>query len=99
MLRLVLRLGFAAVNIFMAGMAGGHSQIIVQKDSNGFTVLQGGLSASPYRNERYYTWSEYLNSWNYAYIKYIKWPGAPAYSGGTVPGKPMLLGYEECIRL
>ena len=73
----------------------GHSQIIVQKDSNGFTVLQGGLSASPYRNERYYTWSEYLNSWNYAYIKYIKWPGAPAYSGGTVPGKPMLLGMKS----
>jgi len=73
----------------------GHSQIIVQKDTNGFTVLQGGLSASPYRNERYYTWSEYLNSWNYAYIKYIKWPGAPAYSGGTVPGKPMLLGMKS----
>ena len=66
----------------------GHSQIIVQKDSNGFTVLQGGLSASPYRNERYYTWSEYLNSWNYAYIKYIKWPGAPAYGGGTVTPDP-----------
>ena len=73
----------------------GHSQIIVQKDTNGFTVLQGGLSASPYRNERYYTWSEYLNSWNYAYIKYIKWPGAPAYGGGTVPGKPMLLGMKS----
>ena len=68
----------------------GHSQIIVQKDSNGFTVLQGGLSASPYRNERYYTWSEYLNSWNYAYIKYIKWPGAPAYGGGTVTPDPGL---------
>ena len=68
----------------------GHSQIIVQKDSNGFTVLQGGLSASPYRYERYYTWSEYLNSWNYAYIKYIKWPGAPAYGGGTVTPDPGL---------
>ena len=68
----------------------GHSQIIVQKDSNGFTVLQGGLSASPYRNERYYTWSEYLNSWNYAYIKYIKRPGAPAYGGGTVTPDPGL---------
>ena len=73
-----------------AGDGWGHSQIIVQKDSNGFTVLQGGLSASPYRNERYYTWSEYLNSWNYAYIKYIKWPGAPAYGGGTVTPDPGL---------
>ena len=62
----------------------GHSQIIVQKDSNGFTVFQGGLSASPYKNETYYTWSGYCNtSWlggTYKYIKYIKWPGAPAYS-------------------
>ena len=57
----------------------GHSQIIVQKDSNGFTVFEGGLSASPYCREKYYTWSNYLNSYSYAYIKYIKWPGAPAY--------------------
>jgi len=61
----------------------GHSQIIVQKDSNGFTVFEGGLSASPYCREKYYTWSEYCNtSWlQYEYIKYIKWPGANAYVG------------------
>ena len=88
MLRLVLRLGSS--EYLHGGDGWGHSQIIVQKDSNGFTVLQGGLSASPYRNERYYTWSEYLNSWNYAYIKYIKWPGAPAYGGGTVTPDPGL---------
>lgn len=29
----------------------GHSQIIVQKDNNGFTVFEGGLSASPYCRE------------------------------------------------
>ena len=61
----------------------GHSQIIVQKDENGFTVFEGGLSSSPYRRERYYTWSEYCStSWlggKYAYIKYIKWPGAGTY--------------------
>ncbi len=60
----------------------GHSQIIVQKDANGFTVLEGGLSNSPYRREHYYTWDGYCNSrWpgKYAYIKYIKWPGAPAF--------------------
>lgn len=71
----------------------GHSQIIVQKDSNGFTVFEGGLSASPYCREKYYTWSEYINTgWlggTYSYIKYIKWPGAPAYSGGASnPGTP-----------
>ena len=60
----------------------GHSQIIVQKDANGFTVLEGGLSASPYRREHYYTWENYCYSrWpgKYEYIKYIKWPGAPAF--------------------
>ena len=59
----------------------GHSQIIVQKDANGFTVLEGGLSTSPYCREKYYTWSGYSKT--YSYIKYIKWPGAPAYSRNT----------------
>ena len=63
----------------------GHSQLIVQKDSNGFTVFEGGLSAWPYCREKYYTWSEYINTgWlggTYQYIKYIKWPGAPAIVG------------------
>ena len=31
MLRLVLRLGFAAVNIFMAGMAGGIARLLFKK--------------------------------------------------------------------
>lgn len=64
----------------------GHSQIIVQKDSAGFTVFEGGLTASPHCREKYYTWSEYVNTgWlggTYSYIKYIKWPGAPAYTTG-----------------
>ena len=57
----------------------GHSQIIVQKDSNGFTVFEGGLSNAPYCREKYYTWSSYCNTWDYEYIKYIKWPSATAY--------------------
>lgn len=67
---------------------GGHSQIIVQKDANGFTVFEGGLSASPYKREKYYTWSEYCSTgWlggTYKYIKYIKWPGADAYTTASV---------------
>ena len=59
----------------------GHSQIIVHKDANGFTVLEGGLTAYPHCREKYYTWSEYVNTgWlggRYGYIKYIKWPNAP----------------------
>ena len=60
----------------------GHSQVIVSKDSNGFTVLQGGFPDWPYKEETYYTWSGYVNCWlgeRYAYIKYIKCPGTPAY--------------------
>ena len=60
----------------------GHSQIIVQKDSNGFTVFEGGLSSEPYCREKYYTWNEYINTkflGKYEYIKYIKWPGAEKY--------------------
>jgi len=76
----------------------GHNQIIVQKDANGFTVVQGGLSASPHCNEQYYTWSGYCNtSWlggTYHYIKYIKWPNAQpvssassiSISGANTPG-------------
>lgn len=72
----------------------GHNQIIVQKDANGFTVIQGGLSSSPYCNQQYYTWSSYCSTgWlggTYGYIKYIKWPGAPAYNGNSSSSKPTL---------
>ena len=64
----------------------GHSQIIVQKDDSGFTVFEGGLSNYPYCREKYYTWNEYVNTgWlggTYSYIKYVKWPGAPAINVG-----------------
>ena len=70
----------------------GHSQIIVQKDEEGFTVLEGGLKDYPYHGENYYTWSEYVNThWlggKYGYIKYIKWPGAPEYYEGYGAGIP-----------
>lgn len=72
----------------------GHSQIIVQKDENGFTVLEGGLKEYPYHAENYYTWSEFVNAhWlggRYDYIKYIKWPDAPAYYEGYVEDVPQV---------
>lgn len=75
----------------------GHSQIIVQKDANGFTVFQGGLSSAPYKNEKYYTWNEYCSTgWlggTYQYIKYIKWPGASAY-GGTDTTPPTVSNHK-----
>ena len=68
---------------FYEGHQPGHNQIIVQKDANGFTVLEGGLTAYPHKQEKYYTWSEYCNTnWlggRYGYIKYLKWPNAEKY--------------------
>ena len=56
----------------------------MQKDENGFTVIQGGLSAYSYKNTKYFTWKEYINTsylgGKYPYIKYIQWPGAPKYT-------------------
>ena len=78
----------------------GHSQIIVQKDANGFTVFEGGLSASPYCREHYYTWSGYVDSsWpgGYAYIKYIKWPGATPISTGDLAATISDLNMPESI--
>ena len=67
----------------------GHSQILVAKSSTGFTVFHGGLSAYDYRAEQTYTWDSFMSSYfgtTYKYIKYIKWPGAPAYNGSSTPG-------------
>ena len=64
----------------------GHSQIIISHDENGFTVFEGGLAQWPHRREAYYTWNGYCYSgWpgKYHYIKYIKWPGAGVWSGGS----------------
>lgn len=62
----------------------GHSQIIVGRDENGFTVLEGGLAAAPHCREHYYTWHEYVSTrWlggTYEYIKYIKCPNTPSHS-------------------
>ena len=62
----------------------GHSLIIVGKDSGGVTVIDNhradGVNYSV--NTRYYTWQGFVNYWgSYTYIKYIKWPNAPVYSG------------------
>lgn len=62
----------------------GHTQLIVQKDENGFTVLEGGMAEPPHFQEHYYTWHEYVTAhWlgaKYHYLKYIYWPGAPEYT-------------------
>lgn len=59
----------------------GHSLLIVSIQEDGFTTFEGGLSASPYSREHFYTWEEFCQtSWlggRYEYIKYIKWPTEP----------------------
>lgn len=65
----------------------GHNQLLVQKDSRGFTVLESNVTGGS--REKYYTWSGYVSWWsgtaNRDYFKYIKWPGAAAYDGPSVP--------------
>lgn len=60
----------------------GHSQILVQKDSRGFTVIESAVNNDNSR-EKYYTWSGYVDWWAdmgyHEFFKYIAWPGAPAY--------------------
>ncbi len=77
---------------------GGHSQVIIAHDEDGFTVFEGGLSAYPHRREAYYTWTGYCYSgWpgRYQYIKYIKWPGAEPYSENMVGVNAQDLGVSE----
>ena len=81
---------------------GGHSQIIISHDENGFTVFEGGLSAWPHRREAYYTWTGYCYSgWpgRYQYIKYVKWPGAPAYTEGAAGVSAQDLGESRMEQL
>ncbi len=76
----------------------GHSQIIISHDEYGFTVFEGGLKLYPHRREAYYTWDAYCYSgWpgKYEYIKYIKWPGASAYTPGSVGGSAVDMGVVE----
>ena len=59
----------------------GHSQLIVDVDEDGFTVLESNMWLNPGvgPREHYYTWSEYVETWynaNHRYIKYIKNPKA-----------------------
>ena len=80
----------------------GHSQIIISHDANGFTVFEGGLAAWPHRREAYYTWTGFCYSgWpgKYHYIKYVKWPGAAAYSRGASGGNAQDLGESRMEQL
>lgn len=62
--------------LFVSRDSVGHSQIIVDKDANGFTVFESniGKSSNPYSREFSYTWESYVRSWNkddnHRYIKY-----------------------------
>lgn len=87
----------------------GHSLLIVQKDDNGFTTFESWDSTTgDGRREHYWTWDEFYQSNSslysssgsrYAYIKYIKWPNAPAYTAtcshsysGVVTAAPTCTG-------
>lgn len=55
-----------------------HSQILVQKDTKGFTIYH---STDSRISTVYYTWAKFASAWkNNKYFKYIKFPNAPKYS-------------------
>ena len=86
----VIRLTNSA-NVFSSSNGTGHSQLLVQKDANGFTLLESNVTGG--RREKYWTWSGYVQWWavntsNRGYFQYIEWPGAPAYGGPVDPGTP-----------
>lgn len=79
----------------------GHSQILVAKDANGFTVLESNVTAddgTTGSRQKYYSWQGYVSWWqqtaNRNYFKYIQWPGAAAYGSTAVQDPPQPL--EEC---
>ncbi|MBQ9469272.1 MAG: InlB B-repeat-containing protein [Clostridia bacterium] len=76
---------------YINGARPGHNQIIVAKDEEGFTVVQGGLTPEPHFREDRYTWQEFIDCWwlggTYNYIKYIKWPKAPSYAAMRMENK------------
>ena len=80
----------------------GHSLILVQKDENGFTTFD---SLNTSTRERYWTWTEFYQAWSsnylntasrYAYIKYIKWPYAPAITLDEAFPPPTVCDSETC---
>ncbi len=84
----------------------GHSMIIVQKDSNGFSVFE----RTNERQQAYYTWDHFCSTYPCEYIKYIKYPveaeeSIYAQAGEdkfTIPqrelyySQPMMNGYDVC---
>ena len=76
----------------------GHSQLLVQKDADGFTVLESNVTGGS--REKYYTWAGYVSWWKQTadrdYFHYIKWPGASPYSGQVTDPGPSPLPADEC---
>lgn len=64
----------------------GHSLILIQKDSKGFTTYDSNVTVNKKKVTRikYWTWKEFANAQKaYTWFKYIKWPGAPAYTANS----------------
>lgn len=63
--------------------------ILVQKDNDGFTVYHS-VTSGVYL--KYWTWSAFAQNYgkSYKYFKYIKWPGAPAFSSKSAPSSVRL---------
>ena len=75
----------------------GHSLVIVAKSGDGVTTMD---SHSNSQHTRFYSWQGFCNAWkNYPYIKYIKWPNAPALAPGETLDGVAVRAYEAVYRV
>ncbi|MBR1822078.1 MAG: Ig-like domain-containing protein [Clostridia bacterium] len=60
----------------------GHSLIVVDKNADGVFTMD---SHSGSQHTRFYSWQGFCNAWKgYAYVKYIKWPGAKPLAANSI---------------
>lgn len=64
----------------------GHSLIVVDHNDQGLVTMDSNSNS---QHTRFYTWNGFCNAWSSSsypchYVKYIKWPNAPAISADSI---------------
>ena len=75
----------------------GHSLMIAGKSDDGVITMD---TFSGTQHTRFYTWQGFCNAWKgYSYIKYIKWPNAPALSPENAIDGYAVTDYSDTLRV
>ena len=75
----------------------GHSLIIADKRDDGVITMD---TFSGTQHTRFYSWQGFCNAWKgYTYIKYIKWPNAPALSPENAIDGYAVTDYSDTLRV